>query len=240
MDRRGSISGFNDGPWPAADEAGGPGAVQDLGHLIRIAAAALNAIGRSRHFAPDSLLEPTLTRARQALDRAGGLVRQTSGRPHEASPVLRKAADPQDIAACLGEIGGLIRWICAPDIDLSVEVAADLPPVRCSAVDLQNVVLNLVTNARDAMPHGGAMSLAVRGRPARRPGGAEVEIRVADDGIGMSPEALRQALTPFFTPDDEPRLGLAMARRFAQDAGGGLEISSAPGAGTTVAIRLPC
>jgi signal transduction histidine kinase len=239
MNCGGPASGFNDRPRPALEEIGGSGVVHDLGNLIQIAMSALTIIGRSPHLGHDTSLEPTLTRARKALDQAGALVRQTMDRTRETSLVVRKISELHDVAVCLNEILPLVQWICEPDIDLSIDLPADLPLMRCSSIDLQNAVLNLVINARDAMPQGGSLGLTVR--CASKQG--EIEIRVADDGTGMSQETLRWALSPFFTTKPQgygTGLGLAMTQRFVQEAGGRLEIVSAPGAGTTVAIRLPC
>jgi len=241
MDRRGTSDAQAD-VQPAADErAGGPGVIHDLGNLIQIAASAVSLVSRSPWAACDPSLEPILARARAALDRAGVLVRQTLGRSREAALVVRGVQDLQDVAACLAEIHALIQWACEPDIRLSVDTSADLPAVRCNRIELQSAVLNLVINARDAMPEGGRLGLSVRAvqEGDLAPG---VAIAVSDDGLGMSPETLRCATSPYFTTKPEGRgtgLGLAMVQRFAHDAGGRADIASALGAGTTVTLRLP-
>jgi signal transduction histidine kinase len=209
----------------ASEHAGGPGVVHDLGNLIQIANSALNLIGRSPRAARDPALEPLLARARMALDRAGVLVRQTTGRTRETTLAVH----------------ALIQWVCEPDVRLSLDMTPNLPLVRCSRVELQSAVLNLVINARDAMPGGGRLNLSAR---AASEGDLlpELTIQVTDDGVGMSPETLQRAFNPYFTTKSEGRgtgLGLAMVQRFAHDAGGSVEITSALGAGTTVTLRLP-
>jgi len=160
MDVGGSTSSsFGGAPLPFADERE-HGVVHDLGNLIQIASSALGAISRSRT-SRDPSLEPILARARTALERAGALVRQTMVRTHAPSMIVRKVPVDEDVASCLREIEGLIRWVCEPDIRLTLEVAPGLPRIRCSRVDLQAAVLNLVINARDAVSPGGALSVTV-------------------------------------------------------------------------------
>jgi signal transduction histidine kinase len=239
MDPLGLASGFDGdrGPFMTGDA----GAIHDLGNLIQIAASAVNRVGRSPCVDADPALAPVLASARAALQQAGLLVRRTVHRARDAAVTVRKVPELQDVATCLSEILALVRWICEPDIRLLVDAPAVLPWVRCSGVDLQNAVLNLAINARDAMPDGGVLSLSVRAiQPQVSPG--VVEIRIADNGVGMSPATLQSALHPFFTTKLGGRgagLGLAMVQRFAQEAGGRVEIASSLGDGTTVVLRLP-
>jgi signal transduction histidine kinase len=203
----------------------------------------LHIIGRNPLVGDDGGLGATLGRAKQALAQAGDLVRQTMDRTREPSLIVRRVPELQDVASRLAEIGPLIRWICEPDVALSIDLVEGLPQVRCSGIDLQNAVLNLVINARDAMPHGGRLGLSARLSEPRESLPRAVEIEVADNGVGMSPETLRLATRPLFTTKPQGRgtgLGLATTQRFAQEAGGRLDIASAPGAGATVTIRLPC
>jgi signal transduction histidine kinase len=223
---------------PATDEfPGAAGVVHDLGNLIQIAASAVNIISRSSRACPDSALEPVLARARTALERASALVRQTNVRTDPAFAV-RPTQELQSVTSCVDEIRALISSICEPDISLSIDVPADLPPVRCHRIELQSAVLNLVTNARGAMPDGGSIVIVARGVADDQ----LVELSVADNGVGMSRETLLRAFNPYFTTRADGRgtgLGLAMVQRFAQEAGGRVELASTPGAGTTVTLRLP-
>jgi signal transduction histidine kinase len=223
---------------PATDEfPGAAGVVHDLGNLIQIAASAVNIISRSSRACPDSALEPVLARARTALERASALVRQTNVRTDPAFAV-RPTQELQSVTSSVDEIRALISSICEPDISLSIDVPADLPPVRCHRIELQSAVLNLVTNARGAMPDGGSIVIVARGVADDQ----LVELSVADNGVGMSRETLLRAFNPYFTTRADGRgtgLGLAMVQRFAQEAGGRVELASTPGAGTTVTLRLP-
>lgn len=220
--------------------SGAAGVLHDLGNLIQIAASAVNIIGRNPRAGPDSTLDPVLARARTALERASILVRQTSVR---TTPAVegRPPQELQSVTACLEEIRPLIASICEPDIALSIAVPADLPRVRCNRIELQSALLNLVTNARDAMPDGGTIMIVGR-TAADGPLEDAVKLSIVDDGVGMSRETLLRALNPYFTTKADGRgtgLGLAMVKRFAEDAGGHVDLASASGVGTTVTLRLP-
>lgn len=225
---------------PTSGDPFSAGVVHDLGNLIQIAASAVNIIGRNPHARREAMFEPTVARAKLALQQAGALVRQTVRPPSAPTLILRQNAEPQDVRACLEEISGLIAWVCLPDITLSMDVGPDTPKATCNPIELQNAVLNLVINARDALPGGGAIRVASCG--ATTPSGSVLELSVADDGVGMSRETLAAAFTPYFSTKAEGHgagLGLPMVHRFAREAGGRVDIQSAPGAGTTVTIRLP-
>jgi signal transduction histidine kinase len=123
---------------------------------------------------------------------------------------------------------------------VDIAVADDLPIADCDPFGLRDALLNLVFNARDAMPSTGGVSIVVTSERHRRRKRA-IEIRVIDDGVGMAPVTLAAAVEPFFTTKATGLggLGLPLVARFAKESGGRLEITSAPGRGTTVLLRLP-
>jgi two-component system NtrC family sensor kinase len=99
---------------------------------------------------------------------------------------------------------------------------------------VRQLLLNLVRNAREAMPQGGSLRVSTRGRD----GCVEVEIR--DGGPGIPRERMGRIFDPFFTTKERGTgLGLAMAQEIAQEHGGNLSCESAPGAGTAFTLRLP-
>lgn len=154
-----------------------------------------------------------------------------------------------DAAALLADVGELLAHTIGPSINIRVEVAGT--PGRCMADrrQLETVILNLATNARDAMPKGGDLTVSAAAvtqeRDSARPrlkAGAYVRIDVADTGTGIGAEALVRVAEPFFTTKPKgvgTGLGLSMAKGFAEQSGGAFEIASELGKGTTVTLWLP-
>ncbi|WP_165498083.1 PAS domain S-box protein [Siculibacillus lacustris] len=149
-----------------------------------------------------------------------------------------------------GLIALLLRSI-GPDITVTSDLTAGLWPVRVDASEIENAILNLVFNARDAMPGGGHIRIATRNvvlaaadlPPAAdlRPGDW-VRLSVADDGIGMTPDVRARAFEPFFTTKTSgggTGLGLATLHGFVRQSGGFVTLGSEPGVGTTVELNFP-
>ena len=212
------------------------GIVHDLGNLIQVASSALNHLARDPNVSAAPALGPVIAGAKTALERAGGLVRQTIG----AAAGIYSDIHQANAGDCLAEIESLIRSAWDASIRLEVTVGPDLPLIRCDRIALQNAVLNLLFNARDAMPDGGLISVDVALVPARSTDG-QVDIRVEDNGIGMSRETMIRAFDPFFTTKGEGLggVGLPMVKSFVEEAGGSVTVQSTLGAGTTVTLRLP-
>lgn len=213
------------------------GIIHDLGNLIQVASSALNRVARdpSVSTAPD--LDPMIASARTALQRAGALVRETIGRAAEAP----RDIECTDLRSCLAEVETLIRSAWGLQIRLEVHIESDLPLAICDPLGLQNAILNLVFNARDAMPEGGSISIDAAVAVVDKSDGALVELRVADTGIGMTQETMLCAFDPFFTTKRQGLggIGLPMVKHFAERHDGSVEIDSALGLGTTVILRLP-
>jgi PAS domain S-box-containing protein len=123
-------------------------------------------------------------------------------------------------------------------VQVALEVAAtEGALVYVARNELEQVFFNLCSNALDAMPQGGTLTLATRRRGERW-----VEVRVADTGIGIPPARLPRIFEPFYTtkePGKGTGLGLAICRRIVEEAGGSIEVASTPGWGTTFTVRLP-
>ena len=143
------------------------------------------------------------------------------------------------------------RWSDMPQqrgivIDVDCELADDLPAVRGVEGELREALVNLVFNAVDAMPDGGALTLRTRPVPAPEPGAAPAtaraaQVEVIDTGVGMDDDTRRRCLEPFFTTKGErgTGLGLAMVYGIVQRHGADIEIDSAVGRGTTVRLSFP-
>jgi len=121
-------------------------------------------------------------------------------------------------------------------VRVTTEFDPDSPPISVVEDHLMQVVLNLMLNAVDAMPDGGALRVEVR------PAGDRVVLRVHDDGIGMDHKVLERAFEPLFTtksPGQGTGLGLSISRDILTACGGTIELHSAPGRGTSAVITLP-
>src|SRR5262245_3966680 len=119
-------------------------------------------------------------------------------------------------------------------IELQVTTPEDLPEVACSQSDLEQLFLNLLTNAREATPHGGRIAVTA----AASDNG--VEILIADTGSGIPAENLTRVLEPFFTTKPQGSgLGLSICRSVLWEVDGTLNITSEPGQGTTVQVQVP-
>jgi two-component system, NtrC family, sensor kinase len=119
-------------------------------------------------------------------------------------------------------------------IELHVKVPDEIPEVACSQSDLEQVFLNLLTNAREATPHGGRITVTVRSVDRL------VEISVADSGCGIPAENLPRVLEPFFTTKpDGNGLGLSICRSVLWEVDGSLTLESEPGKGTVVRVLVP-
>jgi signal transduction histidine kinase len=123
-------------------------------------------------------------------------------------------------------------------ITLEVEVAPSLPDVRVDPMQVEQALVEILSNALDAMPTGGHLRIAARADTGDD--GPGVEIEIADTGVGIPAHVMPSIFDPFFTTRPEGTgLGLAVAKRFIEQNGGQLAIVSAPAAGTTIRIRLP-
>jgi signal transduction histidine kinase len=135
-----------------------------------------------------------------------------------------------------------LGWIVGPSVQVIVRVQNDVPPIACDLRELENVILNLVINSRDAMPSGGRLTLQLS-REDEHVGGQVmpyVVIRVEDTGCGMSEDIAARAFEPFFTTKKKGSgLGLALANGFARRLKGVADIKSGIGLGTVVTLRIP-
>ena len=156
-------------------------------------------------------------------------------------------ASAGDVNALLGNLELLMRYSAAPGIRIVLKLASDIPKCRIDPSQFDAAVLNLVVNARDAMPNGGELQIsteryrvesAVSDSPAP---GTYVRVRVKDSGQGMAAEVLRKVFDPFFTTkgDRGTGLGLPHVYAFMRMVGGHVSVTSEPGSGTTVDLLFP-
>ena len=153
-----------------------------------------------------------------------------------------------ELPALVRGMTGLLQRSLGPSIEIEVKFPPGLAPARTDPNQLEALVLNLVLNARDAMPKGGRIRIQgapeIVGEEAKigLKAGAYVRLSVIDTGEGMDAETLARAAEPFFTTKGVGKgtgLGLSMAHGLAEQSGGRLVLRSQPGEGTTVDLWLP-
>ncbi len=151
------------------------------------------------------------------------------------------------IAAHLRYTADIVRPSLGAGVKLQLDAPDRLWPVKIDTGQFDSAILNLATNARDAMPEGGTIKIVVRnetveaGEQVDLPAGDYVRIAVSDTGTGMGPDVAAKVFGPFFTTKEAGKgtgLGLSMVHGFAAQSGGGASLSSGP-AGTTVTMHLP-
>jgi PAS domain S-box-containing protein len=164
----------------------------------------------------------------------------------------RQTLDPKPTNAnrLIEGMEDLVRRTVGPSIEVETVLAEDLWITLCDVSQLENSILNLCINARDAMPDGGKLTIqtantSLDGRAAREKdmvAGQYVMVCVTDTGIGMAPEVIERAFDPFYTTKPMGQgtgLGLSMTYGFAKQSGGQVRIYSEVGRGTTMRIFLP-
>jgi PAS domain S-box-containing protein len=220
----------------------GAGVAHDFNNLLTVISASID-VAR-RELPAGSPAVALLGEAMQAVDSAAGVTRQllTFSRRQPTRP--RRLA----IAETLGQIEAILRRLAHPASVAPAALPEGLWCIEMDPAQLQQVLMNLIVNARDAIRGGGTIEISARnvtvpdGAPAPGRPGEFVRLEVHDDGLGMTEEVRAHVFEPFFTtkPDGQGTgLGLAVVQSAVTTAGGFVQIESAPGAGTTIALLLP-
>ena len=189
----------------------------------------------------NEFIEPALQSARRGVQLIKRLLTFSRQQPLDPQPV--------DIGRIVGNFSKLVRRSLPESIAVSTDTQGTWIRVLADPGQLESALLNFALNARDAMPGGGRLHIAVRSIEIDRDDstfdvapGAYALIEVTDNGSGMAPETLSRVFEPFFTTKRfglGSGLGLSMAYGFAKQSGGGIAIQSEPGHGTTVLMVLP-
>ncbi|MDQ3300577.1 MAG: ATP-binding protein [Myxococcota bacterium] len=167
-----------------------------------------------------------------AVVRAAALTRQllAFSRKQVTDPVIL------DVNRAVADAHKMLRRLVSDDIEIHTSLEPDLGRIRFDPSSLVQVLMNLVVNARDAMPDGGSLTIATRRS------GREIALAVSDTGSGMTADVLKHAFEPFFTTKSVGKgtgLGLSVVHGIVQQAGGRIEITSELGVGTTFRVTLP-
>jgi PAS domain S-box-containing protein len=196
--------------------------------------------------AGDPLLDG-LEQIHRAGERAAGLTQQLLA--FSRKQVLQPRA--LDLNRVVGEMRPMLERLMGEDVEVSVESHAEATTIRADPNQLDQVVMNLVVNARDAMPEGGKLSIETgavewddsyaQSHPGAR-AGPYVMLAVSDTGVGMNEETRRHIFEPFFTTKEVGKgtgLGLSTVHGIVEQSGGYIDVHSEPGQGTTFKVYLP-
>ncbi len=216
------------------------GLAHDFNNLLAVIFGGLQLVRDA--LGPEHAAENHLAAIEQAARQAAGIIRSMLTFSRKSAIERRR----MDLAAVLRETEAMVRGLLPPSIRAVWGVPAGPMPLLGDAVQLRQVLVNLILNARDAMPGGGELRVSAEPEEGGRSmgGGPPPEWRliVADTGTGMSPEVRERIFEPFFTT--KPRgqgtgLGLSIAHGIVADHGGRIEVESQPGRGTRVRVQLP-
>lgn len=207
------------------------GIAHDLNNMLM---AIQNFVGFARESLPSGAeASSDLEYAEQAVARATRLGRRLLQFARRRPDDVRRV-DCNALAASLRE---MLDRAVGPGISVALELAPSVPAIEVDPGHLEQVLVNLVLNARDAMPDGGTIVIRTRHDDDR------VSIEVTDDGLGMTPEVRQRAFEPFFStkgPERGTGLGLATCQAVVTEGGGDITVQSALGEGTTFTMRWPC
>ncbi len=212
----------------------------------------LTVINASAEFAltelpPDSPVAEDLTQIRAAGERAAALTRQLLA--FSRQQVMRR--EHLDLNAVVSKFLGMLRRVIGEDVRLEASLAAQETPVFADPGQLEQVLMNLCVNARDAMPRGGTMTIATRrvdldaefaSRHETVRAGPHVLLAISDTGVGMSAEMQSSIFDPFFTTKEAGKgtgLGLATVYGIVKQSGGSIWVRSEVGHGSTFDVYFP-
>ncbi|HEY6525419.1 MAG TPA: PAS domain S-box protein, partial [Solirubrobacteraceae bacterium] len=188
---------------------------------------------------------PDLEQILLAADRAAELTRQLlafARRGHTSASLI-------DVSALARELEPMVRRLLAADIVFEFQLAPGLPQVMMDRTGLEQIMMNLMINASDAMPAGGTLRVTTRersvsGEEAAVHGlepGPYVQLAIADTGTGMAPETVERIFEPFFSTQGERGTGMGLATVYGtvDQADGWIDVTSSLGEGTTFTVLLP-
>jgi len=178
-----------------------------------------------------------LDEIRRAAHRGADMIRKLLGFSRQSSLEL----SPLDLGTCVSDIMSTLRRLLPSDIRVELEGADSGVAVQADRGALEQILVNLATNARDAMPDGGNLDIRIS-RELRGTEGEVACLTVADSGQGMSPEVRDRIFEPFFTtkpPERGSGLGMAMVYGLVRQMSGGIQLESVLGKGTSLRLTFP-
>jgi PAS domain S-box-containing protein len=218
------------------------GIAHDFNNILNVVIGYANLMLRNER---DPARNRRLQEIRDAGERGAALTRQLLA--FSRKQVLRPRV--LNLAETLRGMDHMLRRLIGEDVEVVTAIGPCLGNVKVDPSQIEQVILNLVVNARDAMPAGGRLTINLENREWQPSGdavnsavGRYVVMEVSDTGCGMSPEVQARALEPFFTTKEVGRgtgMGLSTVYGIVQQSGGHLQIYSEPGVGTSMKVLLP-
>jgi signal transduction histidine kinase len=220
------------------------GVAHDFNNLLAVIASCADLVFGD--LPPGDPLRPEIVEIIEATRRASSLTRQllAFSRQHVVEPKIL------DLNAVVSDTERMLRRVIGEDIELEISLSPSPTRIRADAGQVEQVILNLAVNARDAMPEGGKLTIATgavdldeppASNPNARPG-PYVTLSVVDTGVGMSLETQRRAFEPFFTTKDVGKgtgLGLSTVYGIAVQCGGSVDVQSEVGKGAVFRVQFP-
>ncbi|OAI31511.1 hybrid sensor histidine kinase/response regulator [Methylosinus sp. R-45379] len=221
------------------------GIAHDFNNVLQVVIGSLGVIERQLARGRAEEIGPSVAAIRKAASSASNLIDRLLAFSRRQT-LLPRVIEPDRLVVGLED---MLRRTLGSGVELDLRLGRCRRSVVCDPSQLESALLNLAINARDAMPAGGVLEIATADRrldadpddPDATPGDY-VEIRVKDNGAGMSREVLAHVFEPFFTTKPTGRgtgLGLSQIYGFVKQSGGFVRIDSAPGKGTSVRLYLP-
>jgi signal transduction histidine kinase len=219
------------------------GIAHDFNNMLAVVVGGLD-LARRRLQSEADEVGRHIDNAMEGANRAAALTRRLLGFAR-AEPLLPEAIDP---AKLIDGMSDLIDRTLGERVMVTTRLAAGAWPIWVDPLQLENAILNLAINARDAMNGAGRLEIAVDnitledGQIGEAKAGDHVRVAVTDTGCGMTPEVRERVFEPFFTTKEVGKgtgLGMSQIFGFVRQSGGDIAIRSAPGEGTTVSLYLP-
>jgi signal transduction histidine kinase len=210
------------------------GIAHDFGNILAVIASGLrvaqdNARDTTKRMAALAAANDGVERGQRMISRLLAFARQQELHP-----------GPEDVNALLDKLTMFLKYGAGSEIRVILELAPDLPKCLVDPPQFNAAILNLVVNARDAMPAGGTIRIATSA-VVRRQNRNYVRVRISDDGAGMSPDVRKRIFDPYFTTKGESGtgLGIPQVQALMRQVGGYLTVNSKVGKGTSFDLFFP-
>lgn len=210
------------------------GIAHDFRNILCIISSGLNVA--ERHSGDPEKLESALTAIREGVARGIKVTDRLLALAKRQKP----ETGPQDLNTLLGKLKAFLNYGAGPGVRLILELAPGLPKCLVDPPQFNSAILNLVVNARDAMPNGGIVRISTTASHTNSDL-RYVKVRVSDDGVGMSAEVTKRIFDPYFTTkgDSGTGLGVPQVQALMRQVGGYVTVNSVVGRGTSFDLFFP-